>query len=147
VAREGEEGKGLGETLEAHPETGFSAISRAVSPLFPTQEFPEGPFLDGPLEAHLQLPSVPQTWGLVTLTLLRILAYMLSLVFYHRQVVSHARQAPPMSSETARLLAYLFLPRASTPAKSAAQSPCSRPPGALRPPLPLRTQCCLLPGH
>jgi hypothetical protein len=35
--------------LEAHPETGVSAIPRVASPLFPTQEFPNGPFLDGPL--------------------------------------------------------------------------------------------------
>jgi hypothetical protein len=35
--------------LEAHPETGVSAIPRVATPLFPTQEFPNGPFLDGPL--------------------------------------------------------------------------------------------------
>ncbi|MFZ0962537.1 MAG: hypothetical protein WAO35_16705 [Terriglobia bacterium] len=39
-------------------------------------------------------------------------AITLSLVFYHRQVVSHARQTPPTFSEMARLLAYLFLPPA-----------------------------------
>ena len=32
--------------LEAHPETGVSAIPRVVSPLFPTQGFPNGDFLD-----------------------------------------------------------------------------------------------------
>jgi hypothetical protein len=61
-------------------------------------------------QAHLKQPSVHQTCALVLLTMLRVLAYTLSLVFYHRQVVSHARQTPPSFSEMARLLAYLFLP-------------------------------------
>jgi hypothetical protein len=61
-------------------------------------------------QAHLKQPSVHQTCALVLLTMIRVLAYTLSLVFYHRQVVSHARQAPPAFSEMARLLAYLFLP-------------------------------------
>ncbi len=61
-------------------------------------------------QAHLKQPSVHQTCGLVLLTMIRVLAYTLSLVFYHRQVVSHARQTPPTFSEMARLLAYLFLP-------------------------------------
>ena len=60
-------------------------------------------------QAHLKKPSVHQTWALVVLTMIRVLAYTLSLVFYHRQVVSHARQAAPTLSEMARLLAYLFL--------------------------------------
>jgi hypothetical protein len=61
-------------------------------------------------QAHLKQPSVHQTGALVLLTLIRVLAYTLSLVFYHRQVVSHARQTPLTFSEMARLLAYLFLP-------------------------------------
>jgi len=61
-------------------------------------------------QAHLKRPSVHQTHALVVLTMIRILAYTLSLVFYYRQVVSHARQTPPTFSETARLLGYLFLP-------------------------------------
>jgi hypothetical protein len=61
-------------------------------------------------QAHLKQPSVYQTCALVVLTLIRVPAYTLSLVFYHRQVVSHARQTPPTFSEVARLLAYLFLP-------------------------------------
>lgn len=61
-------------------------------------------------QAHLKHPSVHQTCALVVLTMIRVLGYMLSLVFYHRQVVSHARQTPPAFSEMARLLAYLFLP-------------------------------------
>jgi hypothetical protein len=61
-------------------------------------------------QAHLKRPSVHQTRALVVLTLIRVLAYTLSLVFYYRQVVSHARQTPPTFSETARLLGYLSLP-------------------------------------
>ena len=61
-------------------------------------------------QAHLKQPSVHQTYALVLLTMIRVLAYTLSLVFYHRQVVSHARPTPPTFSEMARLLAYLFLP-------------------------------------
>ena len=61
-------------------------------------------------QAHLKQPSVHQTGALVLLTMIRVLAYTLSLVFYHRQVVSHARRTPPSFREMARLLAYLFLP-------------------------------------
>ncbi len=61
-------------------------------------------------QAHLKQPSVHQTCALVLLTMIRVLAYTLSMVFYHRQVVSHARQTPPTFGEMARLLAYLFLP-------------------------------------
>lgn len=61
-------------------------------------------------QAHLKRPSVHRTCALVVLTMIRVLAYMLTLVFYHRQVVSHARQAVPTLSETARLLASLFSP-------------------------------------
>jgi len=61
-------------------------------------------------QAHLKQPSVHQSCALVVLTMIRVLAHTLSLVFYHRQVVSHCRQTPPSFSETARLLGYLFLP-------------------------------------
>jgi hypothetical protein len=61
-------------------------------------------------QAHLKHPSVHRTCALVALTMIRVLAYTLSLVFYYRQVVSHARQTPSTFSETARLLGYLFLP-------------------------------------
>lgn len=61
-------------------------------------------------QTHLKQPSVHQTGALVLLTMIRVLAYTLSLVFYHRQVVTHARETPPTFGEMARLLAYLFLP-------------------------------------
>jgi hypothetical protein len=60
-------------------------------------------------QAHLKQPSVHRTTALVVLTLIRVLAYTLSTVFYHRQVVSHSRPTPPTFSEMARLLGYLFL--------------------------------------
>ena len=60
-------------------------------------------------QASLKQPSVHQPGALVLLTMIRVLAYTLSLVFYHRQVVSHARRTPPTFREMARLLAYLFL--------------------------------------
>lgn len=61
-------------------------------------------------QAHLKRPSVHQTCALAVLTMIRVLAYTLSRVFYYRQVVTHARQTPPTFSETARLLGYLLLP-------------------------------------
>jgi hypothetical protein len=61
-------------------------------------------------QAHLKQSTVHQTCALAVLTMIRVLAYTLSLVFYHRQVVGHARQTPPSFSEMVRLLAYLFLP-------------------------------------
>jgi hypothetical protein len=61
-------------------------------------------------QAHRKQPSVHQTCALLLLTMIRVLAYTLSMVFYHRQGLSHARQTPPSFSAMARLLAYLFLP-------------------------------------
>ncbi|HEV2385925.1 MAG TPA: hypothetical protein VGS20_01600 [Candidatus Acidoferrales bacterium] len=61
-------------------------------------------------QARLKQPSAHRDRALVVLTMIRVLAYTLSLVFYHRQVVSHARQAPPSFSEMARLLAVLLSP-------------------------------------
>lgn len=60
-------------------------------------------------QASLQQPSVHQTRALVLLAMIRVLAYTLSWVLYHRQVLRHARQTPPSFREMARLLAHLFL--------------------------------------
>lgn len=62
-------------------------------------------------EGHLKKPSVHQRRGraLVVLTMIRVLAYTLTLVFYHRQVRSHFRKASFSFCELARRLAYLFL--------------------------------------
>ena len=60
-------------------------------------------------QAHLKQPSVHPSCALVVLTMIRVLGYTLSLVFYHRQVISHARHRPPAFSEMARLLSYSFI--------------------------------------
>jgi hypothetical protein len=58
---------------------------------------------------HLKRPSVHQDCALVALTMIRVLAYTLTMVFYYRQVRSHCRTAPPSFCEMARQLAYRFL--------------------------------------
>jgi hypothetical protein len=62
-------------------------------------------------DGHLKQPSVHQDRGpaLVILTMIRVLAYTLSRVFYHRQVRSHSRKADVGFCGLARRLAYLFL--------------------------------------
>jgi hypothetical protein len=42
-------------------------------------------------DCHLKHPAVHQSTALVVLTMIRLLAYTLSLVFYQRQICSHAR--------------------------------------------------------
>ena len=48
-------------------------------------------------DSHLKKPSAHQSQALVVLTMIRLLAYTLSLLFYHRQVLSHATAAAPAS--------------------------------------------------
>jgi hypothetical protein len=60
-------------------------------------------------DCHLKRPSVHQSCALVVLTMIRVLAYTLTMVFYHRQVRSHCRGAPPSFCETARQIGYCFL--------------------------------------
>jgi hypothetical protein len=60
-------------------------------------------------DCHLKHPAVHQTTALVVLTMIRFLAYTLSLVFYHRQVCSHARRKCDTFHELAKRLAYWFL--------------------------------------
>src|SRR5437016_1857144 len=60
-------------------------------------------------DCHLKHPAVHQTKALVVLTMIRFLAYTLSLVFYHRQVRSHARRKCDTFHELAKRLAYWFL--------------------------------------
>ena len=61
--------------------------------------------------SHLKRPSVHQDRGqaLVVLTMIRILAYTLMLVFYHRQVQSHFRKSSFGLCDLARRMTYLFL--------------------------------------
>lgn len=66
-------------------------------------------------QSHLKQPSVHQDVALVVLTMIRVLAYTLMMVFYHRQVRSHCRKAPPSFCEVARSLALaLFTSGADT---------------------------------
>src|ERR1700687_5432608 len=58
-------------------------------------------------DCHLKHPAVHQTTALVVLTMIRFLAYTLSLVFYHRQVCSHARRKCDTFHELAKRFAYM----------------------------------------
>ncbi len=60
-------------------------------------------------DCHLKQPSVHQDVALVVLTMIRVLAYTLTTVFYHRQIRSHCRKAPPSFCEAARSLAQALL--------------------------------------
>jgi hypothetical protein len=60
-------------------------------------------------DCHLKQPSVHQSRALVVLTMIRVLAYTLAIVFYYRQVRSHCRRLPPSFCEMARQLGYQFL--------------------------------------
>lgn len=60
-------------------------------------------------DCHLKHPSVHQSTALVVLTMIRLLAYALSLVFYQRQVRSHARGHRDSFHEFAKRLAYWFV--------------------------------------
>lgn len=60
-------------------------------------------------DCHLKHPAVHQTTALVVLTMIRFLAYTLSLVFYHRQVRSHASGKSDTFREFARRMAYGFI--------------------------------------
>ena len=60
-------------------------------------------------DCHLKQPSAHQDYALVVLTMIRVLAYTLTMVFYYRQVRSHCRGVPPGFCDMARQLAYGFL--------------------------------------
>ncbi len=60
-------------------------------------------------DCHLKHPAVHQSTALVVLTMIRLLAYTLSLVYYHRQVRSHARGRCPTFHEFAKRIAYWFV--------------------------------------
>jgi hypothetical protein len=62
-------------------------------------------------DCHLKHPAVHQTTALVILTMIRFLAYTLSLVFYCRQICSHATGKCDTFREFARRMAYGFLTR------------------------------------
>ena len=60
-------------------------------------------------DCHLKHPAVHQSTALVVLTMIRLLAYLLSSLFYHRQVCSHARGPCQGFHEFAKRLAYGFV--------------------------------------
>jgi hypothetical protein len=60
-------------------------------------------------ECHLKQPSAHRDRSLLALTMIRVLAYTLAMVFYHRQVRSHCRGPAPTFCWMARELAYEFL--------------------------------------
>lgn len=60
-------------------------------------------------DCHLKHPAIHQSTALVILTMIRVLAYLLSLVFYHRQVRSHVRGHCDGFHEFAKRLAYGFV--------------------------------------
>jgi hypothetical protein len=60
-------------------------------------------------DCHLKRPSVHQSVALVALTMIRVLAYTLAMVFYYRQLRSHARRRTPSFCEMARQFGYAFL--------------------------------------
>ncbi len=62
-------------------------------------------------DCHLKHPSVHQNHdrALVVLTMIRLLAYTLTMVFYHRQVCSHFRRHSLGFCDLAKILAYQFL--------------------------------------
>lgn len=60
-------------------------------------------------DCHLKHPAVHQSTALVVLTMIRLLAYTLSLVFYQRQIRSHARGRYDTFHEFAKRLAYWFV--------------------------------------
>jgi Transposase DDE domain len=60
-------------------------------------------------DCHLKHPAVHQSTALVLLTMIRLLAYTLSLVFYHQQIRSHARGRCQTFHEFAKRLAYWFV--------------------------------------
>lgn len=60
-------------------------------------------------DCHLKRPSAHQDCALIVLTMIRVLAYTLTMVFYYRQVRSHCRGVPPGFCDMARQLAYRYL--------------------------------------
>jgi Transposase DDE domain len=60
-------------------------------------------------DCHLKHPAVHQSTALVVLTMIRLLAYALSLVFYHQQICSHTRGRCQSFHELAKRMAYWFV--------------------------------------
>jgi hypothetical protein len=107
-----------GKMAMSQPSTHFYATNfelGSISPLFLPQlsrsrwRIDTEVFQTITTDGHLKHPAVHQTTALVMLTMIRCLAYTLSLVFYHRQVRSHARRTCDTFHELANSFAYWFL--------------------------------------
>jgi len=107
-----------GKTAILLPSTNFYATNfelGSISPLFIHQlsrsrwRIDTEVFQTITTDCHLKHPAVHQTTALVVLTMIRFLAYTLSLVFYHRQVRSHARRKCDTFHALAKRFAYWFL--------------------------------------
>jgi Transposase DDE domain len=107
-----------GKMAMSQPSTNFYATNfelGSISPLFLHQlsrsrwRIDTEVFQTITTDCHLKHPAVHQTTALVVLTMIRFLAYTLSLVFYHRQVRSHARRKCDTFHELAKSFAYWFL--------------------------------------
>jgi hypothetical protein len=107
-----------GKTERMQPSTNFYATNfelGSISPLFIHQlsrsrwRIDTEVFQTITTDCHLKHPAVHQTTALVVLTMIRFLAYTLSLVFYHRQVRSHALRKCVTFHEFAKRLAYCFV--------------------------------------
>jgi hypothetical protein len=118
TVREKEGHRSKGKTAVAQPSPNFYATNfelGSISPLFLHQlsrsrwRIDTEVFQTLTTDCHLKHPAVHQTTALVVLTMIRFLAYTLSLVFYHRQVCSHARRKCNTFHELAKRFAYWFL--------------------------------------
>ena len=107
-----------GKMAMSQPSTNFYATNfelGSISPLFLHQlsrsrwRIDTEVFQTITTDCHLKHPAVHQTTALVVLTMIRFLAYTLSLVFYHRQVRSHARRKCDTFHALAQRFAYWFL--------------------------------------
>jgi Transposase DDE domain len=107
-----------GKMAMSQPSTNFYATNfdlGSISPLFLHQlsrsrwRIDTEVFQTITTDCHLKHPAVHQTTALVVLTMIRFLAYTLSLVFYHRQVRSHARRKCDTFHQLAKRFAYWFL--------------------------------------
>jgi hypothetical protein len=60
-------------------------------------------------DCHLKHPAVHQSTALIVLTMIRLLAYTLTLLFFHRQDCCHVRRNPGTFLEFAKRLAHWFV--------------------------------------
>jgi len=120
VQRQEAGNKQIVRVVEVEPSTNFYAANLelgSIPPLFIHQLGRSRWHIDAQLfqtlttGGHLKRPSLHQGYdkALVVLTMIRVLAFTLALVFYHRQVRSHFRKASFGLCDLARNIAEQFL--------------------------------------